>query len=268
MKSCLYSCEVYHDRKRPKTHRFSYNVFTFCIDLDDIERVLKNPLISESRWMGIYSLCAEDHLQFGCNSIKDNLTSYLRTQGFNQELGRVQLITNLRTFGHQFNPVSFYFVRDIEDQPLAVVAEVANTFNEQKLYVLDATKHHNGRVVDEQPKEFYISPFSDLDTTLHFNVKFPDNHLDIHINESDEKGIYFRSSMLGQQKALTTPQLMLQTLKFPAATLLIVFSIHWHALKLYLKKVPVRKKSDHPELQTNTRTYLSKNRPKKKFQVV
>jgi DUF1365 family protein len=257
MKSCLYSCEIYHDRRRPKVHAFDYRMFTFCIDLDEWDQLVQNPLISRNRW-SLYSLNAADHLDFGQNSVRANLEAYLRTQGFNDPIGGVQLVTNLRTFGYQFNPVSFYFVRNADGEPAAVVAEVANTFNEQKLYLVDATSHRNGRIRDEQLKHFYISPFSDLTTRLHFNLRFPDESLDIHIHESDGDGIYFRSGMRGSRLELTTGQLLRQTLRFPAVTLQVTLAIHWHALQLFLKKVPVRAKSAHPELQTNTRTYLSR----------
>ncbi len=256
MKSCLYSCEVYHKRLRPREHAFTYQYFTFCIDLDEWDEVLKNPLISGHR-RGVYSLIQQDHLQFGFRTVKENLAAYLQTQGFERKLGQVLLVTNLRTFGYQFNPVSFYFVHDIEGKPAAVVAEVANTFNEQKLYYIDVTRHR-ARIRETQPKQFYISPFSDPDTFLHFDLRFPESTLDIHINESDMEGIYFHSGLRGIRKSLTTAQLLTDTLLFPAITLQIMFSIHWHALLLFLKKIPVRSKSYRIEQQTDTRTYLAR----------
>ena len=255
MKSCLYSCEIYHDRRRPRKHAFRYRMFTFCIDLDDWDRLVQNSLISKSRF-ALYSLRADDHLDFGKSTVKENVTAFLHTQGFRQPMGRIQMLTNLRTLGYQFNPVTFYFVSDTNGNPAAIVAEVANTFNEQKLYFIDAQSHSNQRVRDVQDKHFYISPFSDLDTQLHFNLSFPDDVLDIHIHESDAEGVFFRSGMRGKRMELCTRELVLQTLCFPALTLQVIAAIHWHALLLFLKKVPVRAKSDHPELQTHIRNYL------------
>ena len=41
--------------------------------------------------------------------------------------GPVRLLTNLRTFGHCFNPVSFVYCHDGHDRLQAVIAEVTNT---------------------------------------------------------------------------------------------------------------------------------------------
>ena len=56
--------------------------------------------------------------------------------------GPVRLLTNLRYFGHGFNPVSFYFCFDAGGERVeAVVAEVTNTpWGERHAYVLGATR--------------------------------------------------------------------------------------------------------------------------------
>lgn len=258
MKSCLYSCKIHHHRSRPKVHRFSYRLFMFCLDLDDLENLLRNPLISRDRG-NIYTLSVSDHLQFGAESIKENLANYLKTQGITQRLGRVRLLTHLRTFGHQFNPVSFYFVEDQQERALAVVAEVANTYNEQKLFLLGPEQESKPGVFrSEQRKEFYISPFSDLDTQFHFMAKFPEEKISLTIDQADSEGIYFKSGILGRQVPLTTWNLAVQTIRFPFITFQVIFAIHWHALILFLKKIPVRRKKDRPDLQTHTRTYLQR----------
>ena len=52
------------------------------------------------------------------------------------------LLTNLRTLGHCFNPVSFYYCFDDAENLEAVVAEVTNTpWGERHAYVLDAPPH-------------------------------------------------------------------------------------------------------------------------------
>ena len=255
MNSCLYNCNIHHSRKRPKQHAFDYRLFSFGIDLDELSQVSKNPLVGLSGWHP-YTLRTSDHLDFGGVSIKDNLLRFLHEKEHWNPVGRIHLITQLRTFGHLFNPVSFYFIYDPDGHPSCIVAEVANTFNEQKLYYLGPETLRDNRAEDQQIKSFYISPFSELTTQLHFNVEFPREVLRIQIRQSDEEGIYFNSTMVGNRVALTAFNLLRQTLRFPFATLQIVWGIHWHALLLFLKKVPFFGKRANEHLQTNVKPYL------------
>ncbi|MDA1065639.1 MAG: DUF1365 domain-containing protein [Verrucomicrobia bacterium] len=256
MNSCLYSCKVGHSRKRPKKHSFSYRVFMFMVDLDELESLPGKLLFLSHNRSNIYSYRDSDYFTQGGTTPRENVEIFLRANGITGPVGRISLLTHLRTWGHTFNPVSFYFVADEENNPLCLISEVANTFNEQKLYLLKSDKLEVGAYKDSQNKHFYISPFSDLDTRLHFNVRTPDQNLSISINESDSEGTYFFSSLAGKKKELSNLNLLKYTLFFPFITLGIVLSIHWEALKLYLKKIPVRAKANHPELQTGVRPYL------------
>jgi uncharacterized protein len=258
MNSCLYSCKVGHSRKRPKKHSFSYRVFMFMLDLDELESLSGKLLFLSHNRFNIYSYRDSDHFTQGKATPRDNVEAFLRANDIAKPVGRIFLLTNLRTWGHAFNPVSFYFVEDEENNPLCLISEVANTFNEQKLYLLGSNKLEADTYRDSQDKHFYISPFSDLDTRLHFNVRTPDQNVSISINESDSQGTYFFSSLVGHRKELSNLNLLKYTLLFPFITLGIVLSIHWEALKLYLKKVPVRAKANNPELQTGVRPYLKR----------
>ena len=54
--------------------------------------------------------------------------------------GPIRLLTQLRTFGHCFNPVSFYYCFTPQEQLDAVVAEVTSTpWGERHAYVLQRT---------------------------------------------------------------------------------------------------------------------------------
>ena len=152
--------------------------------------------------------------------------------------------------------MSFYFVQDHAGDALCLIAEVANTFNEQKLFLVPKEKLAGGAYRDIHQKHFYISPFSDLDTYIHFNVRPPREELALTINESDGDTPFFYSSLEGRRRSLTQSNLVLYTLLFPLITVKIVAAIHWQALRLFLKKIPVRAKANQPELQKGVRPYL------------
>ena len=256
MNSCLYDCRMIHHRIKPKEHRFGYRLFMFYLDLDEIDSIAaKIPWISRNRF-NIYAFNDADHVQEGADTVKGNVLRYLEQHDLAEESGKIYLLTHLRTWGHVFNPVSFYFVEDKNGKPLCMIAEVANTFKEQKLYLVTADKLKDGTYRDAQKKYFYISPFSDLDTTIQFRVRPPQEKLALSINETEENKPFFFSSLKGKEKALNKRNLLFYTVFLPFITLQVVLGIHWHALKLYLKKIPVRAKSNRPDLQRDTRPYL------------
>lgn len=257
MNSRLFDCRVHHDRSEPKKHAFSYRLFMFYVDLDEQEELSKRfNLINSSGWAP-YQLRASDHYDAGQPTIKENITAYLESQSCDtSEIGSIHLLTHLRTFGHVFNPVSFYFIDDKNGDPLYAIAEVDNTFNEQKLFLIRKDRAERFRQSDA--KEFYVSPFSDLDTTFNFNLRRPDQRLRIGITQSHQPGQspYFRSSLVGESRPISDAALAFYTLRFPAITIGILFGIHWHAFLLWMKGHRPRRKAESPELQTGKHTYL------------
>ena len=256
MNSCLYDCHIGHHRKKPKEHRFGYRVFMFYLDLDELDQLCsKLPWMSRNQ-RNIYAFNDADHFQEGATSVRDNVLNFLANENLADQAGKIYLLTHLRTWGHIFNPVSFYFVEDQGGEPLCLIAEVANTFKEQKLFLVPKEKLVQGAYRDTHKKHFYISPFSDLDTFIHFNVRQPAESLALTINESEGNTPFFYSSLEGKRRALTQANLVLYTLLFPLITMKVVVAIHWQALRLFLKKIPVRAKANKPELQKGIRPYL------------
>jgi DUF1365 family protein len=222
------------------------------IDLDGIGELCRAlPLLSHNR-PNIYSFRDDDHLYLGQPTLRANVEAYLRRQGVTEHPARITLLTNLRTFGYVFNPVSFYFCHDAQGEPLAVLVEVHNTFGELKPFLLTREDLKGHRFEARHPKLFYISPFSELDEQLEIQVDFPGDRLKLHVNTylKGAASPFFRSGLAGERVPLTTRSLLGYSLRFPFVTLKVITLIHWHALKLYLKKVPFHRKKDNPQLQT------------------
>ena len=143
MNSCLYECTIMHDRQSPKRYKFAHKIFMFYLDLDELSQI--SPNSSTSLLFGynqrkIYEFRDEDHISLGFASVKDNIRAYLKTKGVEQNIHRIQLMTNVRTFGYIFNPVSFYFCFDAGNNPVCVVSEIGNTFDELKYFYLGPEK--------------------------------------------------------------------------------------------------------------------------------
>ena len=243
-----------HNRMEPKPHRFNYNVFMFWLDLDEIDEVCKKfTLISRNRF-NFFNFRDSDHVQLPAGNpdksknVKQHLLDYLHSQNVKPLNPRIYLLTNLRTLGHQFNPVSFYFIYENE-KPLCCVAEVSNTFGEMKLFLLGQGTLKDNLFTYQTKKYFYVSPFIDHDVDFAFQLHVPSDKLNLRIDDYRDGQRFFIATLTGQKKKLTGARLLEYSLKFPLITLKVISLIHWNAMLLWMKGISYRKKGDHTELQ-------------------
>jgi hypothetical protein len=258
MNSCLYECQVMHARVSPKPHRFLYRLFLLALDLDELERLHRRFSFFSVNRPNVFSLHERDFLPTGeplhrpatpavCvpsddkpGALKRRVLAFLATRGVDLTGGRVVLVTLPRVCGYHFNPVSFYYCHDRTGTCVAAISEVTNTFREMKPYFLGpGTKAAGtGAFHLRTPKFFYVSPYSDVDVDFDFTLHPPGNRLAVQIDD-----------FIGGQRTLTTPltgvsrtlrggRLAWFTLKYPLLTLRVIALIHWHALRLWLKRVP------------------------------
>jgi DUF1365 family protein len=249
MNSCLYECTVMHHRLMPKQHRFSYRIFMFYLDLDEIDAIARRiPFFGRNR-RNLFAFNDTDHLDDSTGTVKQKLTAYLATQGISlPEAGRIMLLTLPRVLGYVFNPVSFYFCFDAAGSPICAVAEVGNTFREKKLYLLPKPSAEDRfRLI--APKHFYVSPFSDLDLQFDFKLRVPAESLDIHVDDRRGDERVLLSALTGRRAPLTAARLGWFAAKYPLVTLWIISLIHWNAFLLWLKRVPFYRKEARPDLQ-------------------
>ncbi len=258
MNSCLYKARVMHHRLAPRPHRFDYKVFLFCLDLEELDT-----LSARLRWLShnrfnLFNFRDSDHLQLPAGNpdtaadIRQHLSTYLQSHDIqtNPSIGRIMLLTNCRTLGHQFNPVSFYFIYDQSDRPLCSVVEVGNTFGEMKPYFVGPDALHGSTFRQKTRKYFYVSPFSDMDTWFDFDLSLPEEKLRIKIDDYDAEGHrFFISSLTGRRVPLTDANLLRYFFSIPFITLKVIGLIHWEAFKLWLKKIPFHRKAANADLQ-------------------
>lgn len=252
LRSCLYDCSVMHHRLAPKEHHFRYGIFQFCLDLDELDTLSKCLRLFHRNRRAIYRFNDCDHLpEARDKGAKPAILAWIASQGLSLSADtRVLLLSHCRVFGYIFNPVSFYFCLDAQDRPLCAVAEVGNTFGELKLFLL-GPEHLDGegrfrRIV---PKHFYVSPFFALDLEFDFKLRVPGEQLDLHIDDREREQPVLLTALTGRRVPLTDANLARLTLKYPLVTLRVITLIHWHALKLWWKKVPWHPKAANPHLQ-------------------
>lgn len=257
MNSCLYDCTVMHNRLAPKKNWFQYRIFFFYLDLDEIDEVAKKIwLVSHNRF-NVFNFRDKDHLEFPRENpikgktVKENITTYLVEQGVPEhERHSIKLLTNLCTWGYQFNPVSFYYCFDAAGNAHHAVVEIGNTFLEQKPFYIGKDKLQEELFHLNTQKNFYVSPFIDHNTLFDFRLKVPREKLDIKIDDQLLDGSrFFITTLMGKEIKLTNWNMIRYALRFPFITLKVIGLIHYQAAKLWLRGFTFHRKGDHPEMQ-------------------
>lgn len=250
-----------HRRFAPKPHALNHGIFLLCLDLDEAEEIGRR-----SRWFSfnrpnLYSFRESDHLQMpGSGSLRESLTRWLAQEGvILPPTARVRLVTLPRVLGYVFNPVSFYFCHDASGNPICAVAEVGNTFGELKPYLVPLAPGHDARGNGDAPsggtfhttvpKHFYVSPFSPLDVSFDFRLQTPGESLAISVNDVQGDRTLLVSTLTGRRRPLSDAEWVRLSLRYPLVTVRVITLIHWHALRLWWKRLPWYAKADRPEQQ-------------------
>lgn len=235
--SALYVGRVWHMRTRPRAHRLAYRVFWMLLDLDEIDA-----LAGRLRWFSRnrFNLYAFRDADFGDRTgrpLRPQIEAILAGAGFAPDGGPIRLLTMPRILGYAFNPLSTWFCHRRDGELMAIVYEVHNTFGETHSYVAPAAMA-GGLVAQEAAKSFHVSPFMGLDMHYRFHVVPPENSVSVAIEGSDAGGRLITATMSGQRREISDGTLLSLLATHPLLTLKVTFAIHWHAIRLLLKRIP------------------------------
>lgn len=249
--SAIFDCIVMHHRLTPVEHRFQYRVFYLWLDLDAIDGLAKKLWCFSRNRFNLFSFHDHDHLNLGESTTKANILRWLQEQGFDTApVARIMLLTFPRVVGYIFNPVSFYYCFDAQGESVCAVAQVTNTFHEQKAFLL-RERDERGRFRLLTEKHFYVSPFFPLDLSFDFKLEMPSDKLEIHIDDRSLEERTLLTALTGKRRQLTASSLFWCAVKYPLLTLRVIFLIHWNALRLWLKRIPWHRKAANVDLQKN-----------------
>lgn len=231
---------VRHERLRPAAHALDVPTWFLLLPMRRL-REQPEPLLRRNRfgWMSWHDA---DHGDGGPDALAW-LEALLARHGIADADGEVWLHCYPRILGHAFKPVSFWYAHRADGSLAAIVAEVNNTFGGRHAYVLSGPQLAWGRE-QQAIKAFHVSPFCQIEGGYRFRfLRTPDDghgasRTVVRIDHDDAQGPLLHTSVSGQLAPLTAQRLRAALLRLPLLSLGIVARIHWHALRLAVKRVP------------------------------
>ena len=251
-KSCLYVGQVRHRRFTPKSHQFSYKLFLVYLDLSELPSVFDRFWLWSIERSNIASFRRKDHLGDKTMPLETSVRNRIERETGRMPKGPIRLLTHMSYFGFRFNPVSFYYCYDSDDENLEfIVAEVNNTpWGEQYCYVLDS-RESSSEVGSKfqryhENKRFHVSPFLPMDMQYDWRFSAPGDSLSVHMENYKDDAKIFDATLNLKKREITGSNLALSLVQFPVVTMKIVVAIYYQAILLWLKKIPF---VNHPKYE-------------------
>jgi hypothetical protein len=243
MHSCLYTGTVRHRRFAPRDNRFRYRIYLTYLDLAELPQLFDRYWLWSARRPALAWFKRSDFLGDAAVPLDTAVRDRIETETGQRPAGPIRLLTHIRYFGHNFNPVSFYYVFDAADARLEyVVAEITNTpWDERHSYVLrlDSAEPVGAQVWRWQfQKQFHVSPFLPMDMRYDWRFSAPGDSLDVHMTNLAGDRPAFDATLTLRREPITSGSLARALFAFPFITMKVSALIYWQALVLLLKRTP------------------------------
>ncbi len=265
MASALYVGSVMHQRLRPRRHRLAYRMYSLLLDIDELPTLAARLRLFSLGRFNLFAFHPGDHGDGSATPLRAQVEARLRAAGLPAG-GAIRLLAMPRLLGHVFNPLSVWFCHAPAGAPQAgalqaIIYEVNNTFGERHSYLIPvdpagpAGDPGRQAVISQRcDKAMHVSPFMGMAMQYAFRVQPPGDALSVGVSVHDAEGAVLNARLDGQRRALTDGALLRLFFGHPLLTLKVVAAIHWEALRLWIKGVPLH---THPATPVPALTIVS-----------
>jgi uncharacterized protein len=243
--SCIYTGTIRHRRFEPD-RRFTHPLALTYVDLDELPTLLGGRLVA--RRPGAVRFRRSDYHGDSSRLLRTPVLDTVQEQTGIRPAGPVRVLTQPRSFGLCFNPVSFYYCFDGAGERVeSVLAEVTNTpWGERHAYVLRADCPGSRLLNGQFQKALHVSPFMGMDHSYSARYAPPGETLSVHIESRREGRLIFDATLAMARRELSRASIARMTVRYPLAAARVLALIYGHAVALKLRHVPVH---PHPGRQ-------------------
>lgn len=261
--SAIYEGAVRHRRLDDTRHAFRHRLFLLYVDLDELPGLFRRRWFWSARRPNLAWFRRADYLGPADRPLDEAVRDRVEAELGRRPAGPVRVLTQLRTLGYVFNPVSFYYCHDSGGELDAIVAEITNTpWGERHAYVLDARdgEPHGGlppQVAGEHDeegeardadrgrrlrwrfaKDFHVSPFQRMEQLYEWSFGLPGERLDVGMTSFEGGRPVFTAGLACRRRAITAAGLAGVLVRHPLLTFRVHAAIYWQAARLFLKRAP------------------------------
>jgi DUF1365 family protein len=234
--SALYVGRVAHARRAPRPHAFRYGLYMLYLDLDELPALGLGWLFGVER-PGLASFRRRDYLGDPARPLREAVLDRVEAELGTRPTGPVRMLSQVRTLGYVFNPVTFYYCFAADGRSLeAVAAEITNTpWGELHTYVLRAVGDH---AEASFAKAFHVSPFFPMEQRYHWRFSAPADELGVHMRSEQAGREVFRADLTLRRQPLERAGLARAVLRQPSMSASIHLAIYLQAFRLWCRRTP------------------------------
>lgn len=254
----LYTGRTTHRRFAPSPHEFRFDLRMVLFDADRVGGPTSTLAVGDGSIIDRRDLLDGD----ADSTLGDAIRDLVEHRTGRRADGPVQTLCIARADGYVFNPLTIHWVRSADDGAAEIVVlEVTNTpWNERHHYVIDARpgamsngsaavgiRDDDGTITSQFDKEMHVSPFSSMDEHYELRVSAPRGAITVvlrNLDTEDRPVLLARLDLRAADASVIARRPVLLTRR-------VWFAIHWQALRLVGKRVPVH---THPDRTSGVRS--------------
>ena len=230
---------VAHRRFGEGAHGFTHRHRAWLVDLDD-----PHPLPRGLRWLA--RLRPADHLDGGRlgGGIAGDVERFLAARGVERQPGeRLLMLAQPRMWGQVFNPLTVFWLVDVQGESRACVLEVHNTYGSRHAYLVRLDAHHRAEV----DKAFYVSPFNDTEGEYAVSLRLDPERVTVTVGLDRDGARVLTATTTGVPRAATDAAVVGTALRHLLMTWRVSALIRIHGIRLWTRRLPIQPRTPHPQ---------------------